>query len=103
MEKPQRKTKATMQVLDVLLQAPTGIWGLALAKKSGLSTGTVYPILARLEDLGWVLSYWDSEIDRSGPRRKYYVLSQESILEVEEFAKKKSDPIAIQLPGAKLA
>jgi DNA-binding PadR family transcriptional regulator len=48
-----------------------------LSTASGLPTGTIHPILARLEKLGWLESHWE-DIDpvREGrPRRRYYRLS----------------------------
>jgi hypothetical protein len=79
METIKRITKPTKLVLERLLTAKDGIWGLALTKQVNLPTGTVYPILSRLEDLGWVDSYWESSSDRSGPRRKYFSLRDEAI------------------------
>jgi PadR family transcriptional regulator, regulatory protein PadR len=81
----KRSTKPTRKVLEALLRAKAGIWGLALTKEVNLPTGTVYPILGRLEELGWVDSFWDAASDRSGPRRKYYVLKDEAIIAAEEI------------------
>jgi DNA-binding PadR family transcriptional regulator len=50
---------------------------LALAEASGFPSGTIYPILARLEAAGWVQSYWEQEeptvLER--PRRRMYQLT----------------------------
>ncbi|MCK2217373.1 PadR family transcriptional regulator [Actinomadura sp. ATCC 31491] len=71
-----RMTAPTQAVLRVLLQAPAQQrYGLELCELAGLPGGTVYPILARLERLGWVESRWEdpSAHERAGrPRRRYY-------------------------------
>jgi PadR family transcriptional regulator PadR len=41
----------------------------------GRKAGSVYPILARLEEAGWVESSWErEERDERGPRRRFYRL-----------------------------
>jgi DNA-binding IclR family transcriptional regulator len=81
MQSIQRITKTTMLVLEQLAEHKSGVWGLALCKKLQMPTGTIYPMLARLENLGWVSSYWESEGDRVGPRRKYYSLTADGLLQ----------------------
>jgi len=71
-----RVTDATLDVLQVLLGADEELYGLKIAKASGRPTGTVFPILARLEQLGWVVSEWESgDPETKGPRRRFYHLS----------------------------
>lgn len=71
-------TLQTQLVLRALLEDPTHErYGLELSTASGLPSGTIHPILARLEKLGWLESHWE-DIDpvREGrPRRRYYRLS----------------------------
>lgn len=71
-------TLATQLVLGVLLADPTqDHYGLALGGAAGLPSGTIHPILARLEGLGWVESSWE-DIDprvEGRPARRYYRLS----------------------------
>jgi PadR family transcriptional regulator, regulatory protein PadR len=77
MEPLTRVTAATVAVLDALLEHPDGTWGLLIIKRSGRPAGTVYPILDRLERSGWVESRWEEHSDRSGPRRRYYRLTDD--------------------------
>ena len=65
--------------LDVLLDDPTGQHhGFAVAKAAGLQTGTLYPIMARLERAGWMTSNWeDGDPAARGPRRRLYRLTDE--------------------------
>ena len=54
-------------------------YGLELSRATGLKSGTLYPILARLEDAGWVVSEWE-QIDPSvegRSARRYYRLTGE--------------------------
>src|SRR5690349_15211849 len=73
-----RMTLATQLVLGVLLADPGGDhYGLELSTEAGLPSGTIHPILARLEGLGWVESEWE-DIDprvEGRPARRYYRLS----------------------------
>ena len=70
-----RMTPATADVLEVLLDAGEPVWGLRIVKVTGRPAGSVYPILERLERLGWATSQWDEGSNRTGPRRRLYLLS----------------------------
>lgn len=66
-ERLNRVTAAILDVLQVLLAEPGGgCHGFAIAKETKRPTGSVYPILARLERFGWVESYWESEQPEHG-------------------------------------
>jgi DNA-binding MarR family transcriptional regulator len=69
-----RVTQPTLAVLEVLLAEELGTWGLHIAGVTGLKPGTIYPILDRLEEAGWVISFWENEVTRDAPKRKYFVL-----------------------------
>jgi PadR family transcriptional regulator, regulatory protein PadR len=73
-----RMTLQTQRVLAVLLEGPLGEhYGLDLSRRLHLPTGSIYPILARLERAGWVDSQWE-DIDpvTEGRRpRRYYRLT----------------------------
>jgi PadR family transcriptional regulator, regulatory protein PadR len=71
-----RVTDATLDVLEVLLGGDDDLYGLKIAKAAGRPTGSVFPILARLEQVGWVTSQWESSDPAArGPRRRFYRLS----------------------------
>lgn len=78
-----RVTRATESVVKHLYNSRDGVWGLAIARELELLTGTVYPILGRLETLGWVESRWEEDYSRSGPRRKYYKLTTDGLTAAE--------------------
>ena len=70
-----RKTPALLAVLQVMLHADRP-YGLEVIERTGLPSGTVYPLLARLESQGWVTSYWqDGEPGARGPRKRFYEIT----------------------------
>jgi PadR family transcriptional regulator PadR len=75
---PFRLTIETLRILRVFLDSPReGQYGLELADAAGLPSGSIYPILARLETAGWIEGFWE-QIDpvREGRRpRRYYKLT----------------------------
>lgn len=79
MEQLNRITPATAEVLAVLLDAPKPVWGLRVVHETGRPSGSVYPILSRLESAGWVASAWEDDPERSGPRRRLYQLTADAV------------------------
>ena len=77
MEPLARLTPATVDVLDALVRDRGGIWGLQIVSSTGRPSGSVYPILERLERAGWVESEWEDNPARPGPRRRVYTLTGE--------------------------
>jgi PadR family transcriptional regulator, regulatory protein PadR len=75
-----RMTQTTQAVLRALLEQPAKeMYGLEICAGAGLPSGTIHPILARLEKAGWLESHWE-EIDtrqEGRPRRRYYRLSED--------------------------
>jgi PadR family transcriptional regulator, regulatory protein PadR len=77
--------------MDNLKLSPTGLrlvryfcddparrWsGTELSKKTGLGSGTLYPLLAKLEKAGWLTPEWEVIDPREAgrPRRRYYKLT----------------------------
>jgi PadR family transcriptional regulator PadR len=70
------KPRLTTQTIGVLSALMTNreMSGAEIAKVSELASGTLYPILYRLEKAGWLDSRWEAgEPTRLGrPRRRYY-------------------------------
>lgn len=76
-----RMTIPTQLVLRVLLEEPTReVYGLQICEKAGLPTGTIHPILARLEkEYCWLTSRWEDinpQVE-GRPRRRYYKLTED--------------------------
>lgn len=77
-----KMTLTTQAVLRALLENPRDArYGLELSAATGLASGTIHPILARLEGLQWVESSWEDIDPRSAgrPRRRYYRLNEHGI------------------------
>jgi DNA-binding PadR family transcriptional regulator len=73
-------TLSTQLVLRALLAEPgREMYGLQICEAAGLPSGTIHPILARFERLGWLESRWeDIEPEEQGrPRRRYYRLTED--------------------------
>jgi DNA-binding PadR family transcriptional regulator len=73
-----RMTIPTQLVLQALVEADEA-YGAELGARTHLPSGTVHPILARLEGLGWVASRWEA-IDpatEGRPARRYYHLTED--------------------------
>jgi len=76
-----RMTLPTQLVLRALLARPADeMYGLQICAEAGLPSGTIHPILARLEALGWLESSWEdtaSAHSEGRPRRRYYRLTSD--------------------------
>lgn len=70
-----RVTAATLDVLLCLTNSQVPLWGLKISQSTNRPTGTVYPILDRLERQGWLVGTWELDLDRQGPRRRLYQIS----------------------------
>lgn len=82
-----RMTLQTVAVLRVLLDAPLGEhYGLEISKAAGLPSGSLYPILARLERDRWVTSDWEelNEHEAGRRRRRYYRLTPDGVALAEQ-------------------
>jgi DNA-binding PadR family transcriptional regulator len=73
-----RMTLPTQLVLHALLADPTHeMYGLEICAAAGLASGTIHPILARFQRIGWLESRWE-DVDphnEGRPRRRYYRLN----------------------------
>jgi PadR family transcriptional regulator PadR len=110
---PFRMTQSTQMVLRALLVNPTRpMYGLEIGEAAELPSGTIHPILARLEMADWVESRWEkvepSKIGR--PRRRYYRLSEKGVAgarialaAVDEKRRRTVSPLRPATPGGGFA
>jgi DNA-binding PadR family transcriptional regulator len=73
-----RLTQPTLKVLRYLLETPReGRSGAEMSKVTRVGSGTLYPMLARLEAAGWLTSEWEAIDPREAgrPRRRFYKLT----------------------------
>jgi PadR family transcriptional regulator PadR len=94
-----RMTIPTQLVLEALLQDPEReLYGIEMGELAGLRSGTVHPILARLEGVGWLTSRWediDPQVEGRPPRR-YYRLTAEGLLAARAALAKAHRPSAVR-------
>ena len=92
-----KMTIQTQLVLRALLENPAHeMYGLQICEAAGLASGTIHPILARLEKLGWLDSEWE-DIDPTAegrPRRRYYRLSLDGAESARQALSSAHNPIA---------
>jgi len=81
----------TLAVVAALCADPTA-WqhGYDLAKATGLKSGTLYPILIRLAERGFVEARWEAEQPVGRPRRHLYRLSAEGRATAESTLAKRT-------------
>jgi PadR family transcriptional regulator len=87
-DKDVRISLQTLKVLEAFLENPTDeLAGADVQKRSGLASGTLYPILLRLESAGWFVSRWEA-IDPAAagrPRRRLYRLTPNGLTRASEI------------------
>jgi DNA-binding PadR family transcriptional regulator len=77
----------TMELLLFLCNTPNKEFsGSNMSKDLGIASGTLYPLLVKLEDAGLVVSRWENgdpqELGR--PRRRYYKITGEGAKAIHE-------------------
>jgi PadR family transcriptional regulator PadR len=90
-------------VRAMLVEPAREMYGLEICKAADLPSGTIHPILARLERCGWLESRWeDIEPTEEGrPRRRYYRLSSSGAERARAVLKKVHIPAPVPEPVAK--
>lgn len=80
MARPLNSSSQTRDLVAALLLRPEE-WrhGYDLSKETGLKSGTLYPILMRLEKQGWLETRWEEPAATGRPSRHLYRLQQERI------------------------
>jgi DNA-binding PadR family transcriptional regulator len=91
-----------LSVLAALCDEPSQ-WrhGYALAKQTGLKSGTLYPILIRLADRGLVEACWQDEPQPGRPRRHLYRVTADGLAAAADALAGAAEPAA--RPGARAA
>lgn len=90
-------TLPTQLVLRALLAEPTQEkYGLQICADVGLPSGTIHPILARLEGIGWLESRWEnaSPHEQGRPRRRYYRLTTDGAERARTALARATTPIS---------
>jgi DNA-binding PadR family transcriptional regulator len=86
-DKAVRMSLQTLRVLEAFLENPTDeLAGADVQKRGQLASGTLYPILLRLESAGWFVSRWEA-VDPAHvgrPRRRLYRLTAGGLARASE-------------------
>jgi PadR family transcriptional regulator, regulatory protein PadR len=100
--RPSRITGPLLDVSECLLRArerDESVHGWTLMKQTKRSGPTVYGVLDRLEDCGWIAGHWeDLPPGESRPRRRYYRLTSDGEAEVRVLLKQRR-PQALRRSG----
>src|SRR6476646_7156888 len=80
-----RTTDQTIAVLSAL-QNSSKSWthGYQLSKITGLKSGTLYPILLRLHDEGWLEAKWEASSEQGRPPRHLYRITAAGSMEAKK-------------------
>jgi len=82
---PFRVSKQSKQVMEALMRAPREWhYGYPLAEQTGLKSGTLYPILRRMQEHGWLETKWEESEEEGRPRRHMYRLTGVGLRGVRE-------------------
>lgn len=105
-----KMTGPVQQILRAMLADPAAPrYGLEISKLAGLETGTLYPVMARLEMVGWVESSWEDPglgVREGRPRRRYYQLTRDgaeqariALAEISRIREKRRATLSAAQPG----
>jgi PadR family transcriptional regulator PadR len=101
MSEPIRVTGPLLDVLEVFLRAfdeDAELHGWAIMKLVKRSGPTVYGVLDRLEDAGWVTGRWEERHpEPSKPRRRFYRLTPDGAVAVRRLVSDRR-PAALRRP-----
>lgn len=70
--RPNSSIQTRAVVAALMSDAESWRHGYDLARETALSSGTLYPILMRLEQAGWLEARWEDEPAPGKPRRHLY-------------------------------
>ena len=97
-----RLTLPTLKVLRLFLTSEHELAGSDVARTCRLASGSLYPILMRLEASGWLLSRWETDTPQAmgRPRKRLYALTglgaQKTRVALREL---RSDGVDLSLAG----
>lgn len=94
MEGPIRVTSPLLDVLEAFLEAfdsrADDLHGWAIMKATKRSGPTVYGVLDRLEDAGWISGRWEDENPEPGkPRRRLYSITPTGVIGAQEILRER--------------
>lgn len=86
-----RFSHQTFDLLEILLEQPCAWrYGYDLSRVTGLKSGTLYPILMRLTERGWLETRWEAVENGKPPRHMYRLTADGLELAREEIKLRQS-------------
>ena len=90
MQRNRRASKQTLLVLATLAERPVDwLYGLEIAERTGLKSGSLYPILIRCADRGLLESQWLEPSEPGRPPRHAYRILPSGLHALEQAARGK--------------
>jgi|SRR6185312_8650998 len=94
MIRPRKPSPQTQTVLTTLANRPSDwLYGLELAKLTGLKSGSLYPILIRLSERGLLESRWLDPTDPGRPPRHAYRITTAGLTALTNAAHESRTPL----------
>src|SRR6266851_5516053 len=91
----------TIRILRLLLEEPAAWhYGYEISQRTGLKSGTLYPILIRLADQGWLETRWAEPQRQGRPARHTYRLTQVGSRQASALIAKVQEEGTVRRPGA---
>jgi DNA-binding PadR family transcriptional regulator len=75
-------------------------YGYELCRMLGIQAGSMYPILIRLADRGWLETAWESDSPAGRPPRHLYRLTAPGVAVANELAEQASGTLRVRWDGA---
>jgi PadR family transcriptional regulator, regulatory protein PadR len=93
MIRDRKSSRQTLQVLQTLLDQPKG-WrhGYDISLVTELQSGTLYPVLMRLSDRGYLESKWEPSETPGRPPRRLYRLTKDGVAYGKQQLQLAEDP-----------
>jgi PadR family transcriptional regulator, regulatory protein PadR len=87
MARTRRPSPQTIAVIHALAEEPSAWrYGYELCRQLGIKPGSMYPILMRLSDRGWLETSWETDPPGGRPPRHLYRLTGEGLAFAREAA-----------------
>lgn len=100
MQRTRRPSAQTLAVLAILaLQPDEWLYGLEIAAVTGLKSGSLYPILSRLNERGWLESQWLEPARPGRPPRHAYRITGVGRSALRAAAVQSSTPVLGRSPA----
>ena len=92
MKRNRPPSPQTLAALECLAQDPSAwLYGLEIAKATGLKSGSLYPILSRCAERGLLESQWLEPAEQGRPPRHAYRITPAGLAALRDAAERQAD------------